>query len=172
MELGLQKTQQLKKDHREHIFQYTKSVVDGYVQQLKEQNAPITEEQEWSLRSSVARAAEEAAGGGDAAELQKTISSLISSEVEVPEEIQTAISNTSRLSKITETVLAAGDEIHKGMLVEQCLGNPAFSPEIIVNKFSGLREAKILSLSPEVRDQIETELADPNMRRAAFERQQ
>ena len=170
MELGLQKTQQLKKDHREHIFQYTKSVVDGYVQQLKEQNAPITEEQEWSLRSSVARAAEEAAGVGDAAELQKTISSLISSEVEVPEEIQTAISNTSRLSKITETVLAAGDEIHKGMLVEQCLGNPDISPEIIANKFGGLREAKILSLSPEVRDQIETELADPNMRRAAFEK--
>jgi len=33
------------------------------------------------------------------------------------------------LSKITETALTAEDEIHKGLLIEQCLNNPDISPE-------------------------------------------
>jgi len=173
MEQGLEKTRRQKNEHKEQIFRYAKSRVDEYVQKLKAQNAPLTEEQEQSLRLSVARAAEQAADVGDTAGLQKTISSLTSVSTEVPEEIQAAISNTAKLSKITETTLTGGDEIHKGLLIEQCLSNPDVSPEIIANKFQGLQEAKILSLSDGMRTQIETELDSTmldgsTMRQAAF----
>jgi len=171
LEQGLEQTQQQKKAYKTRVSTYTKSVVDEYVNKLKTTASPLLENQEGVLRQTLAQATQKALDVGSMSVLNQALSASIPDAASAPPEIQTALSEVGRLTKITEAVLTSNDNVHRGAFMDQCLADPTISVEILESKYSGAQERKILSLSEDVKANIETQLGAVDERGVSAEKE-
>jgi len=175
MENGLELVRQKTNRSKKAVYDHTEGLVNTYVKKLKDQRNISSPEEEKTLndkadsvKEMVVQKTRDALATGNVGGLEKDLSVVFQETITIPDEIKTAVLDSTRLSETTRVVLTSGDETHKGVFIEQCLNNPDIDPEIIVEKISGSEAAKAFALPEAIETDINSALQNEGKSRLIF----